>query len=87
MAVKQKKLPTSTILIAIVAIACGLLFVMNPAGDKDDDVDGEVKSSTGFVECAADVGIDFQMGFLPGEQGPTFKINLYDHGCGVAVGD
>ena len=27
------------------------------------------------------------MGFLPGEQGEKFKINLYDHGCGVAVAD
>jgi hypothetical protein len=27
------------------------------------------------------------MAFLPGEQGEKFKINLYDHGCGVAVGD
>ena len=27
------------------------------------------------------------MSFLPGEQGEKFKINLYDHGCGVAVGD
>jgi hypothetical protein len=27
------------------------------------------------------------MAFLPEEQGEKFKINLYDHGCGVAVGD
>ena len=27
------------------------------------------------------------MNFLPAEQGEKFKINLYDHGCGVAVGD
>ena len=27
------------------------------------------------------------MNFLPNEQGEKFKINLYDHGCGVAVGD
>lgn len=40
-----------------------------------------------FRDAAAESGIDFQMGFLPGEQGTTFKINLYDHGCGVAVGD
>jgi hypothetical protein len=40
-----------------------------------------------FWECASEVGIDFRMNFLPGEQGETFKINLYDHGCGLAVGD
>jgi hypothetical protein len=27
------------------------------------------------------------MSFLPKEQGESFKINLYDHGCGVAVAD
>src|SRR5437763_7461129 len=36
---------------------------------------------------AAAAGLTFRMHFLPNEQGETFKINLYDHGCGVAVGD
>jgi hypothetical protein len=27
------------------------------------------------------------MCFLPGEQGQNFKINLYDHGSGLAIGD
>ncbi|HEV3021819.1 MAG TPA: CRTAC1 family protein, partial [Pirellulales bacterium] len=27
------------------------------------------------------------MSFLPNEQGEAFKINLYDHGCGVALAD
>jgi enediyne biosynthesis protein E4 len=40
-----------------------------------------------FRESASEVGIHFQMKFLPQEQGETFKINLYDHGCGLAVGD
>jgi enediyne biosynthesis protein E4 len=40
-----------------------------------------------FRECAADVGITWKMQFLPNEQGETFKINLYDHGSGLAVGD
>jgi hypothetical protein len=40
-----------------------------------------------FRECATEVGIAWQMHFLPGEQGEHFKINLYDHGCGLAVGD
>jgi hypothetical protein len=42
---------------------------------------------TGFREAAAQSGIDFRMNFLPDEQGENFKINLYDHGCGLAVGD
>jgi hypothetical protein len=40
-----------------------------------------------FQECASEVGITWKMNFLPNEQGETFKINLYDHGCGLAVGD
>ncbi len=40
-----------------------------------------------FRECATEAGLDWQMHFLPNEQGEKFKINLYDHGCGVAVGD
>src|SRR5688572_24546122 len=45
------------------------------------------EASGGFVEAAAAAGINFKMAFLPNEQGETFKINLYDHGCGLAVGD
>jgi hypothetical protein len=43
--------------------------------------------SVGFRDEAPESGIDFRMHFLPGEQGANFKINLYDHGCGVAVAD
>jgi len=41
----------------------------------------------GFRDAALESGIDFQMAFLPNEQGEEFKTNLYDHGCGVAVAD
>ena len=41
----------------------------------------------GFRNAAAANGLDFQMTFLAGEQGESFKINLYDHGCGLAVAD
>jgi hypothetical protein len=41
----------------------------------------------GFREAAQDSGITFRMAFLPNEQGEKFKVNLYDHGCGVVVGD
>ncbi len=41
----------------------------------------------GFEERAIESGIDFQMSFLASEQGANFKINLYDHGSGVIVGD
>src|SRR4051794_11534274 len=38
-------------------------------------------------EAATDVGLTWRMRFLTAEQGETFKINLYDHGCGLAVAD
>jgi hypothetical protein len=40
-----------------------------------------------FVERGEAAGLDFRMEFMPGEQGEKFKINLYDHGCGVAIAD
>ncbi len=41
----------------------------------------------GFRDVTAESGIGFRMMFLPQEQGEPFKVNLYDHGCGVAVAD
>ena len=40
-----------------------------------------------FVDRAAEAGIAFRTSFLPTEQGENFKVNLYDHGSGVAVAD
>jgi len=48
---------------------------------------GELVRLPGFRDAARQSGIDFHMSFLPKEQGETFKINLYDHGCGVAIAD
>ncbi len=48
---------------------------------------GGVSPKGGFVEVAERAGLRFTMNFLPGEQGAHFKINLYDHGCGVAIDD
>jgi hypothetical protein len=53
-----------------------------PALDREAD-----DRSPGFHERALQSGLDFRMRFLPTEQGEKFKINLYDHGCGVTVGD
>ena len=41
----------------------------------------------GFEDQATEAGISFRMNFLANEQGENFKINLYDHGSGVAVAD
>src|SRR5207253_8822949 len=40
-----------------------------------------------FEERAEASGIRFRTSYLPAEQGEHFKINFYDHGSGVAVGD
>jgi hypothetical protein len=42
---------------------------------------------SGFQERASQAGIAFRMNFLTKEQGERFRINLYDHGAGLAVGD
>jgi hypothetical protein len=73
------------------ALAAGIILAYWPQHEADpSDADaGHTPGGhrPGFYECAADVGIHFHMDFLPGEQGEKFKTNLYDHGCGVAVGD
>jgi len=46
-----------------------------------------VVRGAGFEDTTAKSGIEFKMAFLPQEQGLDFKVNLYDHGCGVAVSD
>jgi enediyne biosynthesis protein E4 len=50
-------------------------------------VGAQSSGGSGFRESARASGIDFAMRFLPNEQGQTYKVNLYDHGCGLAVGD
>jgi hypothetical protein len=61
-----------------------LLLLLAACADGDEDAGG---SSIRFVDRAEEAGITFRMAFIPGEQGEKFKINLYDHGAGVAAGD
>ena len=77
----RKVLPILAVLAAL-GIGIRLYYLQ---GDRDDD--RERKKAQRFQEAAQESGIDFRMNFLPSEQGETFKINLYDHGCGLAVGD
>jgi hypothetical protein len=74
------------------AIACVVAGTVAVAGwlvfrDRSDRPPAPDPRARPFWECAAEVGIDWRMHFLPNEQGQTFKINLYDHGSGLAVGD
>ena len=44
-------------------------------------------TSMRFVDVTAESGITFSHHFLDSENGSTYRINPYDHGSGVAVGD
>src|SRR5437764_1100088 len=76
---------------ALVALSvCFLVKETNLTGPLANENDGEPQPANhrpGFREAAAASGLTFQMKFLPDEQGEKFKINLYDHGCGLAIGD
>jgi hypothetical protein len=66
-------------LLAVLGVVVYLLWPSDKPPEK--------KRPDGFKEMAAEAGITFVNHFLPDEQGQTYKINLYDHGSGVAVGD
>jgi hypothetical protein len=57
------------------------------AGTRDGKGAGEATRTVGFEDRAEAAGITFRTSFLPDEQGANFKVNFYDHGSGVAVGD
>ncbi len=72
-------------LLAFLGVLGGVVWYFTR--NRQDGKDSNDESQPGFVERAVESGIAFRMVFLPNEQGENFKINLYDHGCGVAVGD
>lgn len=73
---------------AVLVIASGAVYYGFASAHKPGPVETSTSQrTTYFQDQAAEAGLDFHMTFLPNEQGSTFKINLYDHGCGVAVGD
>jgi len=74
---------TACLLAASLCAACGdKASPPKPVGASDDGPKPAV-----FEERAVAAGIKFRMGFLAPEQGEHFKINVYDHACGVAVAD
>jgi hypothetical protein len=80
------------LILALAAASIGLavfFYVRSSRGSRPDAAPDtqETKSSPGFRDLAREAGITFRMAFLPSEQGENFKINLYDHGFGVAIGD
>src|SRR2546427_5471798 len=77
--------PTQTLVVAVVAAGwiAGSVLLVGCAREQTKASGG----GSGFQERARDAGIAFRMHDLPKEQGERFRINLYDHGSGLAVGD
>ena len=76
----------------VVAVAGGLYwsFAPRPAEDVISPRSAKsipTKTTVRFEDEAAKAGITFRTTFLASEQGEHFRINLYDHGSGIAVGD
>lgn len=72
--------------IGLCVIVAGLIVARVLSTRKKGDETPAIVES-GFQERAQEAGIAFRMNDLPNEQGERFRINLYDHGSGVAVGD
>ncbi|MEX0612671.1 MAG: CRTAC1 family protein [Pirellulales bacterium] len=83
----------AALLLALLGALVGVLISAGsgggPAGGPASEPlnEGRDTRPPGFRDVASERGLDFKMQFLPNEQGENFKINLYDHGCGVVVGD
>ena len=76
------------------AARAAILLLALAAACSDDEAPAKMAAppaptghAVAFEDIAAAGGVRFRMDYLPGEQGANFKINLYDHGSGVALGD
>jgi len=70
-----------TVLVSAIVLALLAAVVATRVGRAEH-------ATAGFVERAQSAGINFEMHNLPDEQGEQrFRINLYDHGSGLAIGD
>jgi hypothetical protein len=81
----ERKLPIAAVWLAGAVVLAGLiggyvLVTRRSAGTAAPSV-------ARFQERAQAAGIAFRMNYLPKEQGEHFRVNLYDHGSGLAVGD
>jgi len=72
-------------LLAVGAAGCGGENAPAPTATSPPPKPAAAKP--GFVEVGREAGLTFKMRGLPGEQGEKFKVNLYDHGSGLAVAD
>ncbi|MBL9088772.1 MAG: CRTAC1 family protein [Planctomycetia bacterium] len=73
--------------LACLALASAILCGCGESAPAPRKAPAPTVAGVRFEERAEASGLAFRMAFLPGEQGEHFKINFYDHGCGVAVAD
>jgi hypothetical protein len=77
----------AAISIVVIASACDGKETPSPAAKVPEAAPPRTAEGPRFEECAESAGLRFRMAYLPAEQGENFRINLYDHGTGVAVAD
>src|SRR6266566_3899157 len=69
--------------VVVAVVIAGYVLLARHTADETAAPDGR----SGFQERAREAKLAFRMHDLPKEQGERFRINLYDHGSGLAVGD
>jgi hypothetical protein len=74
----------TAIALAAAASSCGK---PDASGGKSESASAQPTNIAGFEERAQAAGIAFRMNILMREQGERFRVNLYDHGAGLAIGD
>jgi hypothetical protein len=88
----SKMFKSSAVLLLILAAGSLVAFAVSPPlrqwlGFAASPTTPTEEHQRYFQERALQSGLNFRMHFLPTEQGEKFKINLYDHGCGLAIAD
>jgi hypothetical protein len=73
--------------IAIAAFALGAACGTPEGAGGRESASAKTDTAAGFEERAQAAGIAFRMTNLSHEQGERFRVNLYDHGAGLAIGD
>jgi hypothetical protein len=78
--------------LVLIAIGAGywvhhVYFTPSSRPGEEGELQRPADRPAGFRERALEAGLSFRMNLLPDEQGADYKINPYDHGSGLAVGD